>query len=189
MSKSGTRHNQANRAGRRNFLRFGAMLSTSLLAMPALGRQHLSRERTLTLTNTHTDESISTVYWADGDYLEPELDAINNVLRDHRTGDVFPVDTSLLDLLFVLGRQVGARQPFQVISGYRSPATNAALAAASSGVAKKSYHIQGKAIDIRLPGCSLEQLHKAALSISAGGVGYYPSSDFIHVDVGPVRSW
>jgi len=114
---------------------------------------------------------------------------INTVLRDHRSGDVYPIDTDLLDLLFALQATVGSRKAYEVISGYRSPATNASLRNTSSGVAKRSYHMQGKAIDIRLPGCDLEQLHTAALSIKAGGVGYYPGSDFIHVDVGPLRSW
>jgi uncharacterized protein YcbK (DUF882 family) len=114
---------------------------------------------------------------------------INHILRDHRTGDVHDMDQGLLDLLYLLQTRVESRQTFQIISGYRSPKTNAMLSGKSKGVAKRSYHMQGKAIDIRLNGCDLKQLHKAALSLKAGGVGYYPSSDFIHVDVGRVRRW
>jgi uncharacterized protein YcbK (DUF882 family) len=145
--------------------------------------------RALSLYNTHTSEDVSTVYWAEGDYVHSGLQDINTLLRDHRSGEIHPIDTDLLDLLYVLQQQVGSHKAYQIISGYRSPQTNATLRNKSSGVAKRSYHMQGKAIDVRLPGCDLKQLHRAALDIKAGGVGYYPGSDFIHVDVGPRRSW
>jgi len=176
-------------AGRRELLRLGLLTTAWLAAAPVFANRQPVLERELRLSNTHTGERVSAVYWANGEYLESELDTINSVLRDHRSGDVHTIDTGLLDLLFVLNSLLDSRKPFQVISGYRSPATNAALRASSSGVARNSYHIQGKAIDIRLPGCELDDLHRAALSLAAGGVGYYPGSDFIHVDVGPVRSW
>lgn len=177
------------RTRRRDFLRYGFMSAAGLLAAPVFAARHRSGERALSLSNTHTGEHISAVYWADGSYLDAGLDSINNVLRDHRTGAVLGMDTGLLDLLFVLHSKLGGREAFQVISGYRSPATNAALHARSSGVARNSFHIRGMAIDIRLPGCELADLHQAALSLSAGGVGYYPDSDFVHVDTGPVRNW
>ncbi len=174
---------------RRDFLRIGALTTAALLAPRAFAGSKPAHERRLSLQNTHTGENLSATYWAEGDYLDSELQDINTLLRDHRSGDIHPIDTELLDLLYVLQSTVGSRRAYQVISGYRSPKTNATLRNKSSGVAKRSYHMQGKAIDIRLPGCDLKQLHTAALSLKAGGVGYYPGSDFIHVDVGPQRSW
>jgi uncharacterized protein YcbK (DUF882 family) len=113
-------------------------------------------------------------------------------LRDFRTGDMHQMDPGLLNLLVALTDKTETRSPFYVISGYRSPKTNALLrdeGGAGTGVAKKSLHMQGQAIDIRLADVNLAYVHKAALSLGRGGVGYYPTSDFVHVDVGPVRQW
>lgn len=175
--------------GRRDFLRLGALSAAAMLASPAVATIRAVPERRLRFLNTHTGEKLAATYWAEGDYVESELHDIDTVLRDHRSGDIHRIDTDLLDLLYVLQTTVGSQRTFEVISGYRSPATNASLRSRSSGVAKRSYHMQGKAIDIRLPGCDLKRLHTAALSLKAGGVGYYPDSGFIHVDVGPRRSW
>lgn len=183
------RHKQAASHGRRDFLCLGLASAASMLALPAQAKFGPAQERTLSFYNTHTGENVSSVYWTAGDYISDGLQDINNVLRDHRTGDIYPIATDLLDLLYVLQQQVGSRKAYQIISGYRSPKTNAALRSSSNGVARRSYHVQGKAIDIRLPGCDLKKLHSAALEIKAGGVGYYPGSDFIHVDVGPRRNW
>jgi uncharacterized protein YcbK (DUF882 family) len=188
-SKDFMRRTQAAGLTRRDCLRLGVASATSLLALPVMAKSTPVQERTLSLYNTHTGEDVSTVYWAAGDYIKSGLQDINTLLRDHRSGDIYPIDTDLLDLLYVLQQQVGNRKAYQIISGYRSPKTNATLRNSSAGVARRSYHMQGKAIDIRLPGCDLKQLHRAALDIKAGGVGYYPGSDFIHVDVGPRRSW
>ncbi len=188
-SKDLVRQAQAAGLRRRDFLCLGAASAAAMLAPPVLAKSGPVQERTLSLYNTHTGEDVSTVFWAAGDYINSGLQDINTLLRDHRSGDIYPIDPDLLDLLYVLQQQVGSRKVYQVISGYRSPRTNAALSSSSAGVAKRSYHMQGKAIDIRLPGCDLKQLHRAALEIKAGGVGYYPGSDFIHVDVGPRRSW
>ena len=146
-------------------------------------------ERKLSFLNLHTGERIHTVYWAEGQYLPEGLSAINKVLRDHRTGETYDIDRDLLDMLQLLNYKMTSQNEFHVISGYRSPATNAALNARSNGVAKRSLHMQGKAIDIRLPGHDLTNLRQAALSLQAGGVGYYPKSDFIHIDTGRVRQW
>jgi len=116
-------------------------------------------------------------------------DALVRQLRDHRTDDVMPIDRALLDALASLREKLETDQPFHVISGYRSPATNARLAAASDGVARKSLHLQGRAIDIRVPGRSLEQVRSVALAMKSGGVGYYRRSGFVHLDTGRVRSW
>ncbi|MDH5592439.1 MAG: DUF882 domain-containing protein, partial [Gammaproteobacteria bacterium] len=115
--------------------------------------------------------------------------AINRVLRDHRTGDIIDIDPTLVDLLNILHHKMNGRKPFHVISGYRSPKTNESLRKQTSGVAKKSFHMQGRAIDIRLPGRELTALRKAAINLQAGGVGFYPKSDFIHIDTGRVRHW
>jgi uncharacterized protein YcbK (DUF882 family) len=117
------------------------------------------------------------------------LAEIDHILRDHRTGEVRPIDTELLDLAHALGESLGAPGPFHVISGYRSPKTNALLRASGNGVASKSLHLQGKALDIRLPGCDLRRLRRAAVDLKGGGVGHYPGPNFIHIDVGRVRYW
>lgn len=145
--------------------------------------------RSLAFHNLHTGESLQAVYWDRGGYVPDALEAVNHVLRDFRNNEVHPIEPRLLDLLAILSSRVETRAPFQVISGYRSPATNAMLAARSDGVAKSSLHMNGLAIDIRLGDVPLDRLHAEALAIGGGGVGYYPSSDFVHVDVGRVRHW
>lgn len=148
-----------------------------------------SAPRRLALRHAHTGESLDLEYWADGGYRPDALAAINQVLRDWRTDDVFPIEPGLLDLLHRLAHAAGSPEPFQVISGYRSPATNALLRRRSRRVAAASLHLKGMAVDLRLPGIPLRTLHRTALGLRAGGVGYYPASDFVHVDVGRVRSW
>jgi uncharacterized protein YcbK (DUF882 family) len=142
--------------------------------------------------NLHTDEKLDAVYWEDGQYVPDALHAVNHVLRDFRTGDMHMMDPGLLNLLVALSAKTETSSPFYVISGYRSPQTNSMLRAEggeATGVAKKSLHLEGQAIDIRLADVQLAHLHNAALSLGRGGVGYYPTSDFVHVDVGAVRQW
>jgi uncharacterized protein YcbK (DUF882 family) len=146
-------------------------------------------ERSLAFFNTHTGERLRVTYWERGRYIGESLADINQILRDHRANEIAAIDTTLLDLLFTLRKNLDSQHPFHVISGYRSAQTNAALHTASSGVAQNSLHCVGKAIDIRLPGRELRALHKAAIALKAGGVGYYRKSDFVHVDVGRVRYW
>jgi uncharacterized protein YcbK (DUF882 family) len=129
------------------------------------------------------------VYWADGRYLPGALADIDYILRDHRAGEIKPIDTRLLDLMCSLRANLEIRGPFHVISGYRSPETNALLRNRGQGVARNSLHLQGKAVDIRLPGCELSVLRRAAMKLKGGGVGYYPSPNFVHIDVGRVRHW
>ena len=174
---------------RRRFIQ--TLLGTgAVLATPVL-QASLQRapERSLAFRNLHTGETLRSTYWAQGAYLKDELKGVNQVLRDHRSGEVYPMDPKLLDLLYLLQQTTGISGAFHIISGYRSPQTNQKLRTKSGGVAKRSLHMQGKAIDIRLPGCELKQLRDAALSLKAGGVGYYAKSDFIHVDTGRVRRW
>ncbi|MCL4185175.1 MAG: YcbK family protein [Burkholderiaceae bacterium] len=159
------------------------------IAMPrrAPGVDEIAR---LAFVNTHTGEKLDVVYRERGQYLTDAIAEIDRVLRDHRSGEVFPIDRALLDQLDQLGALLGTgTRPFHVISGYRSPATNARLAARSGGVATRSLHMSGRAIDIRMPGVPLAGVHRAALSMQVGGVGYYPRSDFVHVDTGRVRAW
>jgi len=146
-------------------------------------------QRKLALHNLHTNESFEAVYWQNGRYVPNELAVVNHVLRDYRSGDVHQMDPRLLDLLNEVALWTNTRGPFHVISGYRSPKTNAAMHARSNGVAKQSLHMQGLAIDIRLPDVDLAKLHQTALGMRRGGVGYYPGDNFVHVDVGPVRQW
>jgi uncharacterized protein YcbK (DUF882 family) len=167
-----------------------AFAAAGLVAPPATAAKRRTRqERSLAFYNTHTGEQLKTVYWANGKYLKGELAAIDRVLRDHYSDEVSPIDGGLLDLLYTLQHKLGARQAFHVVSAYRSPATNAMLRRHGSGVARFSLHTQGKAIDVRLPDRDLAALRRAALSLQRGGVGYYPQSDFVHLDTGKVRFW
>ena len=161
----------------------------SLVGTPRLsfGRPAITRE--LKFTHTHTGERLAVEYFTGGTYLPDALATINQFLRDFRTSEVHAIDPGLLDLLHGLTGLTGSRQPFQVISGYRSPATNEMLRSHSEGVAAGSLHMQGRAIDIRLADVPLSTLRQAALAVRGGGVGYYPVSDFVHVDTGRVRTW
>jgi uncharacterized protein YcbK (DUF882 family) len=146
-------------------------------------------ERTLRLYNTHTGETVRSVFWADGEFIPEALADINKLLRDHRNGKIAPMDPALLVLLERVSSQFGSNKVLHVISGYRSPETNQKLAEQSNGVARHSMHLEGKAIDIRMPGTDLKQVHKAALAAKGGGVGYYDQSQFVHMDTGRVRHW
>ena len=148
-----------------------------------------SSARALSFDNLHTGEKLNTVYWEHGQYIPDGLDKINYILRDFRRNEIKPIDPRLLDLLVALRSRLGTEAPYEVISGYRSPVTNAMLHARSEGVALHSMHVEGRAIDINVPGRSLRILHLAALSLRGGGVGYYPRSNFVHVDTGRVRQW
>ncbi len=148
-----------------------------------------TKERTVAVRSLHTGEAVDIVYWADGAYLPDALLEVDYVLRDWRTGDVHPIDPKLLDILHDLHRLMDSDEPFKVISGYRSPATNAMLANRSSAVSRRSLHMKGMAIDVDLPDRSLAALCKTALTMRRGGVGYYPKPGFVHLDTGRVRSW
>ena len=174
---------------RRSFLLKTAIATTGLLVSPTFAALSPRGERILSMHNLHTGEKLTRAYWADGGYLAEPMAEFDQLLRDHRSNQSHPMDPQLLDLLYKLQRKVGGKKQFEIISGYRSPHTNAKLRGRSKGVAKKSLHMQGKAMDIRLPGQDLAGLRKAALSLKAGGVGYYPKSNFLHLDTGRVRFW
>lgn len=147
--------------------------------------------RSLAFYHTHTRERLRLTYAEGGTHLPKALEEINHFLRDFRTGDEHPIDVGLLDVLHQLRLRagVGSNGTFEIISAYRSPKTNKMLRDRSSAVAQKSLHMQGKAMDVRLTGVRIARLREEALSLNAGGVGYYPESDFVHVDTGRVRQW
>jgi uncharacterized protein YcbK (DUF882 family) len=174
---------------RRRFLSSLASLSALALAAPALAAA-TREERVLSFFHTHTSDRLTVPYFADGAYLPGSLARLERFLRDFRTGQEHPIDPTLFDLLHELQQATGTKGPFQVISCYRSPVTNARLRSApGSGVAGGSLHLQGKAIDIRLGDVPSANLRDAALELRRGGVGFYRQSDFVHVDTGRVRTW
>ncbi len=150
-----------------------------------------SDTREIAFRNSHTGESFSGVYRVGNKYLPDAFDEINMVLRDFRNNEVFPIDPHIVDIIYTVKRMTGRREPYEIISGYRSPRTNEMLRHASveSGVAKNSLHTTGRAIDLRIPGYTTRRIRDAGVSLRAGGVGYYPDSDFVHLDCGKVRVW
>lgn len=182
---------------RRNFLKSSLVVASSL-GLPAFARAadiataaaaNSPNERTLRFYNTHTGESLRSTFWAEGQFIPDALQDINKVLRDHRNNRIAEMDPQLLVLLDNVSAKFGSNSVVHIISGYRSPETNAMLHEHSNGVAKHSMHMEGRAIDIRIPGQDLATLHKVAMAQRAGGVGYYPSSQFVHMDTGRVRYW
>ncbi|MFZ0240427.1 MAG: DUF882 domain-containing protein [Desulfobacterales bacterium] len=178
---------------RRKFIRLGVLAAAAAAFSPAHAVAAVSAglepKKNLSFFNTHTGESLDVCYCRKGVYPRQALKRIRHLLRDHRTGDTKTIDPRVLDILYRLSRRLDTAGPFHIISGYRSPATNAALHRKSLKVASRSFHMQGMAIDFRLPDRRTDTVHAAALDIQAGGVGYYPESDFVHVDCGPVRCW
>lgn len=171
---------------RRDFLKcVGATLAVAPVAAWARGPEC----RSLSFVHTHTGETLSCVYYQAGGYDPATLARVNHFLRDFRTGDIHTIDPGVLDILFAVRSRVSRDDPFHVISGYRSPATNAYLRGHSAGVARHSLHMEGRAIDVRLPGFPTRKLHEIGLALRRGGVGYYPASDFVHLDTGRVRFW
>lgn len=188
---------------RRRLLGAGAVGVLSLAATPAWAgggldwgdrrsswvRPKLMVERSVSFRHLHTDETLSTVYYANGRYIPTALKEVDWLLRDYHRDEVKDIDPRLLDLLFAVSQRLETTQPFNVFSGYRSPVTNAMLRREGWGVARNSLHMQGMAIDIGLPGIGTRHLAKCARSLQRGGVGYYGRSNFVHLDVGQVRSW
>jgi uncharacterized protein YcbK (DUF882 family) len=173
---------------RRGILK-AVVAGTFVPLMHPLRRVEALSERRLPLFHTHTGNRLDVVYRQGDHYVAEGLSAINKFLGDFRTGDRTGIDPALLDLIHDLRAQLGGEGTFEVISAYRSPKTNEMLRSGSSGVAKNSQHLLGKAIDVRLTGVELKKLRDTALAMQRGGVGYYPQSNFIHVDTGRVRRW
>ncbi len=178
------------RIGKLRFLptAFGLTLAS---AAPVSQGNIATETRELSFYHTHTGKRLTVTYWEDGNYVVSALDEINVFLSDFRTGDLVEMDPELLDIIYDARESLGSSATYQVISAYRSPQTNEMLRnrSASSGVARTSQHLLGKAIDVRLEGVDSAQLRDAAISLQRGGVGYYQDSDFVHMDTGRVRRW
>jgi uncharacterized protein YcbK (DUF882 family) len=179
------------RVSRRRFLRGVLMGVPAAVALggPASALAGTIERRGIALVNTHTSERLAVEYFCAGSYDDCALAALDHMLRDHRTGDFIPMDRGLFDFLHDVAALADREPKFEVISGYRSPHTNAMLNARSNGVARRSLHMDGKAIDVRLVGYRTDKLRDLALSLKRGGVGYYAKSDFVHLDTGRVRTW
>jgi len=182
--------------GRRRLLAGGCACALAvMLPVPALAARlhrtssHRRRPRRIDLVSVPTEEKVSVVYWDGGGYDLGALREVDHALRDYRTGEVRPVDPRLLELLHDLRWLLGTSQPVQVLSGYRSPQTNAWMRRHDARVAPHSYHLDAKAADVRLHGLDGGRVLQAALALRGGGVGYYPRRDFVHVDTGPLRVW
>ena len=174
--------------GRRRFLQTAAMV-LPLVAAPGLVMATLGEPRRLRFYHTHTGEKLDVVYHEDGAYLPDALRELDYLLRDFRSGDVAGIDSALLDFLHASQQRLGSKGTYEIISAYRSPATNELLRRRGGGVAKRSMHLQGRAIDVRLTGVDTRTLRRAARELARGGVGYYAKSDFVHLDTGRVRWW
>lgn len=178
-------------ADRRGFLKLGLGAVAALgFWMPDLSyAASAANGREINLLNQHTGEKFRGEYWYRGKYLPDAFSEIKILMRDHRVNEQFPIDPRLMDVLYVMHHRLGNKTPFNIISGYRSPSTNAMLRKTTEGVARNSLHMTGQAADMRMPGISLKTLRDTGRSVRAGGVGYYPSSNFVHIDTGRVRSW
>jgi len=177
---------------RRAFLSLAAWGAGALL-VPGLAAAALpppAGPRELSLHNLHTDERLRALYWDGSEYLPDALAEIDAILRDHRTGEIRPMAPGLIDLVHAMAARLGDGGTVQIISGYRSAATNEMLRSADPGhIAEHSLHLSGEAIDLRMEGRPLRRVRDAALALRGGGVGYYPRSGFVHVDIGRVRRW
>ncbi len=177
---------------RRKFLKNGLIVATAAqLWSPtqADAKSLMDDARIIKVQNAHTGEVFEGEYWANGRYNADAFREVKAIFRDHRTNEKFPIDPRLIDILYVLQERSENRDGFRLFSGYRSPKTNRKLRRLTDGVAENSLHMLGQAIDMRLPGTNLGKLQKTAISLKAGGVGYYRDSQFLHVDTGRVRHW
>ncbi|MEI8298123.1 MAG: DUF882 domain-containing protein [Pseudomonadota bacterium] len=179
----------AKRLTRRTLLAWGGAAALACVARPGVAREPETGSRRIVLHNTHTQESLVTDYCRDGAYCTPALQDVAHLLRDHRNGAVHDIDPNLLDLLCAAAERCGRDAEFEVISGYRSPESNAAMHARSPGVASHSLHMDGRAMDVRLVGCDLARLRDSGLVLARGGVGFYRDLQFVHLDTGRVRVW
>lgn len=193
-----TKGDSASLVSRRKILGLGALaagtLAASSIVNPASAAifsrgDRFEGARRISFRNSHTGEIFSGVYRVGDKYLPDAFERINVVLRDFRTNELFPIDPRVIDIIYSVHNLTQRDEPYEVLSGYRCPKTNAGLRSHSEGVAKNSLHMTGQAIDLRLPGFETKQIRKLAVSLKAGGVGYYPKSDFVHMDTGDVRTW
>lgn len=177
---------------RRRFLKnmaYGSLLALAGTNSVNAAFRHFPSHKTLALEHLHTGDKLKLTYYEGGRYLNDALREISFLLRDYHNDYVHPIDTDLLDQLYDLKLSLGINKPFHIVSGYRSPITNAKMRKRSHGVAKNSLHMEGRAIDIRIEGVDTRDIRNAALAMQRGGVGYYERSDFVHLDTGSVRTW
>lgn len=178
---------------RRTILKAGALL-TACVSMPGLAHASTSASfrtnaRALSLINPHTGDKLKTVYWEKGSYSNESLKDISYIMRDMHTGEMSPIDPRLIDILYSLRAKLETSKPFEIVCGYRTPRSNAFIYKHEKGVGKNSYHMYGRAVDIRLADRSASQIQHAAWSLQKGGVGYYPKAGFVHIDTGGIRRW
>ena len=183
--------NETIKLSRRNFLKKSTLLAGSALALPQalFSNTHSGVQKALTLYNIHSHETFYAPFFEKNYYKLSGLFEINRAFVDYRTKEMIQVDVKLVNLLYDIRVRLGLDKQFNILSGYRSPKTNAWLRRRNKGVAKNSFHMYGQAVDLNVPGVSLKKLRNVAISLKQGGVGYYPKSGFVHVDVGPVRTW
>ncbi|AXC50351.1 DUF882 domain-containing protein [Paracoccus suum] len=172
----------------------GIFAATTVAAAPVMANAFgISRGagnyRRISMYSGRTGESIDTVYWVDGKYIRDALNEINIFMRDWRTGTMVGIDPRTIDIATASHRLLQTNEPYMMLSGYRSPQTNAMLRSQSSGVARNSLHMVGKAADLRLKSRSVGQMYQAAAACRGGGVGKYSRSNFVHMDCGPMRHW
>jgi uncharacterized protein YcbK (DUF882 family) len=174
---------------RRHFLALGVKAAAGLVLCRAVPARAGRGTRTLSFYHTHTNKTLDITYARSGIYDPLALERVNYFLRDFRTEEVHPIDPGVLDILWRIQQNLGCNGTYEVVSGYRSPATNGALRGRNKGVAKRSLHMEGKAIDIRLTGADTCRISDCAIALKSGGVGYYAKSNFVHIDTGRVRTW
>lgn len=172
----------------------GALAATAVVAAPTYSNaagflRGAGDIRRLKMYSARTGERMDTIYWIDGDYVAESVREVSLFMRDWRNGQAVAMDTRTMDIIAASHRMLDVNEPFMLLSGYRSPQTNAMLASHSSGVARNSLHMRGQAADLRLDNRSVNQIARAALSCHAGGVGRYSGSGFVHMDCGDVRTW
>lgn len=172
---------------RRRVLGMGTLFVAMSLS-PSLGWSH-HLKRSLKLHNALTGENLKVEYWAEGEFVPEALEELNRFLRDPHNGKVTEIDPKLFHLIHDIAGKLDATDTINIMSGYRSPATNDRLRRRNSAAAKGSFHVKGKAVDIRIPGHSTQSVRRVALDLKQGGVGYYPRSRYVHIDTGPVRNW
>lgn len=172
---------------RRQILHMGTLFIATSLS-PSLGWSH-HLQRSLKLHNALTGENLKVEYWADGEFVPDALKELNRFLRDPHNGKVTEIDPKLFHFIYEIARELEANDTINIMSGYRSPATNDRLRRRNSAAAKGSFHVKGQAVDIRIPGHNTKSVRRVALDLKQGGVGYYPRSRYVHIDTGPVRSW
>ncbi len=180
---------------RREFFKASCAFGAGMLITPSLTFAQSSfindsiAYKRLNLYNVNTKETLQTTFFSDGQYLPDALSRIDTIMGDRRSGEITNMDRRLIDALHTIHTLAGSSNPIKIICGYRSERTNATLTHTKRGVAKKSYHTLGQAVDISIDGVPLERIRQIAQSLKIGGVGYYPASGFVHIDVGPLRSW